>query len=202
MSGITEIGHKTVGLPVQRPTPVGLLFANRAALAAFVLEHGETIRRVARRKLSNATAGVYDSQDVLSTVLRRVDMLADRGAIRATTEREMLSLIITIAEHAAIDKTRLMELARSRLHTDGAFARLFLQRLNSCRDDDDTQVLVFQMFQSLRTSIERRLFLLRLRGIEHQVIAEMIGISPAACRKRWSTIMENLARGFQEERFR
>ena len=114
----------------------------------------------------------------------------------------MLSLIVTIAEHAATDRTRLMSLARSRLQADGEFARLFLERLNTCQDDDEAGVLVFQMFESLENTVERRLFLLRLRGIEHKVIAELIGITPTACRKRWSTIMENLARGFREERFR
>ncbi len=130
-----------------------------------------------------------------------MDKLAMEGAIRATTEAEVLTLIFRVAENSAISKRRLIELTRIHLQADGEFAKRFLQRLNSCENDDEAGVLVFKMYDRLRETDARQIFLLRLRGIEHRVIAQMLDIPSATCRQRWATIRGRLMEGFLEERF-
>ncbi len=178
------------------PIDLGKLLTDRSALAEFVMHHEGTIRAVARRKLSPGTRAVYDSDDVLATVLRRLDRLAADGAIRAISEGEIVSLILTIAENASNGKTRLIELARSRMHEEEAFSRILLQRLEACKDDEDAGSLIVEMFATLPDSDARTIFLLRLRGIEHKVIAQMLAISPEACRQRWKKIRNELVELF------
>jgi len=178
-----------------RPDLTGVL-SNRETLARFVLEHEHAIRAAARRKLTRTTRSVYDSEDVMATVLRRVDQLAESGKIRATTENEILSLILRIAENAACSKARMIELAKSRLQEERAFSRMLLEGLANCQDNEDAGMLIVRMVASLSNPEDRTLLLLRLRGIEHKVIARMLDITPEACRQRWKKIREELVQRF------
>ncbi len=176
---------------------VGLILGDRDQIAQFVLRHKDAIRNVARRKLSGETRRVFDSEDIMATVLRRVDLLARNGAIRANSEAEMTSLIMTIATNASISKFRLIKLARSRLGEESDFFQEFVRRLNACRDDDEAHALVFQLFDALESSEDRRIYLLRLRGVGHNAIGQMLGISEEASRQRWQRIRKTLAARFQ-----
>lgn len=178
---------------------IGVLLADRDRLAEFVIRNKEAIRRVARRKLNTETRRVYDSDDIMATVLRRVDLLAHNGAIRADSEAEMVSLILTIAANASISKFRLIKLARSRLGEDSDFSRELIRRLNACHDDDEANTLVFRLYGSLDSTDDRRVYLLRLRGIGHAAIGQMLGITEEATRKRWQKIRRNLAARFKTE---
>lgn len=178
------------------PPNVAGLLANREKLAEFVMDHEHTIRAVARRKLTRGTRAVFDSEDVMATVLRRVDQLAQSGEIRAADEGEMLSLIFRIAENAACSKSRIIELAKSRQHEELAFSQLLLKNLANCAGDEEAGHLVARMFASLESAEDRTVFLLRLRGIEHRVIAQMLNITPEACRQRWKKIRDELVERF------
>ncbi len=183
-------------MPTENSTDLSHLLTDRSALAAFVMKHEQTIRAVARRKLHTGARTAYDSDDVLATVLRRVDHLAERSGIRATSEGEIISLILTIAEHASISRNRLAELARARMEEEAAFSQMLLAHLDACKDDEEAGCLLVRMFASLPDTDARTLFLLRLRGIEHKVIAQMLAISPEACRQRWKKIREELIERF------
>lgn len=178
------------------PPDMSGLLGDRSALAAFVMAHEGTIRGIARRKLTRRTRAVFDSDDVLATVLRRIDGLAERHGIRATSEGEIVSLILTIAENAANSKSRLIELARARLVEDREFSLLLVERLNACADNEDASEFILRMYASLSDSDARVLFLLRMRGIEHRVVAQMLGISAEACRQRWKKIRDDLVARF------
>ncbi len=177
------------------------LIADREALATFVLLHEGIIRSVARRKLTRATRAVFDSDDVLATVLRRMDQLAERHEIRAQSAGELVGLIVAIAENSSISKTRMIELSRSRLKEDGEFAAGLVRYFNTCETDDDASVLVLRMYGTLRNSISRRIFLLRMRGVGHGVIGKLLGLKEDASKQRWMVIRKELVERFRGEYF-
>src|SRR5207247_1975659 len=98
----------------------------RTAIAEYVLEHRDKIRAIARRKLTATTRRVFDSEEVISSVLRRLDVMAERGSLRPRSETELWALIEAIARNTAVSKTRLIERTTRMLREDGAYALALL----------------------------------------------------------------------------
>jgi hypothetical protein len=170
---------------------------DRDGLARYLLEHEASIRAVARRKLSASTRSVYDSEDVLSSVLRRVDGMAREGALRPRSEAELWALINTIAANNAINRTRLIERARNFLTEDGPYAYELLRRLNAFTTDDEVTLLLHRMLAVLGSGEDRQLLVMYHRGAALNVIAGYLGISDETCRQRWRTIRKLLHERFQ-----
>jgi hypothetical protein len=168
----------------------------RRAVARFVLEHGDQIRALARRKLSGPARTVYDSEDVLSSVLRRMDNLARLGRLRSDSEAELMALIATIAANAALSKTKLLERARAQLAEDGAYARELLSRLDGCGDDDEATLLVLRIEASIKDQTDRQVFSLMLKGASHKAIGDLLGFSADASKQRWMKIRRELVERF------
>jgi len=173
----------------------------RTSLARFVRDLEPEIRRVARRRLPDPGKSVYDSEDVLSTVLRRIDRLMFEGRLELRSEPELRGLILRVAECASIDRARLTELSRMRLIEDGDFARGLLQSLDRCASDDDAAVMLYEMDCSLCVPKDRHLFWLRLRGASHRLIAKELGITEEACRQRWAQVRRELIERFRDRYF-
>lgn len=189
--------------PTDDPGPVSLSAPtpslSREAVAGFVLRHESRIRAIARRKLTAATRSTFDSEDVMASVLRRMDKLAMEGVLRPRSEGELWSLIQTIASNTAVSKTRLIERARILLTEDGSYAYEFLSRLNRCNTDDEAQLLVLRIAGALTGDRDRQIFLARIRGASHHAIAGILKISEAACRQSWMRICRDLFDAFQSE---
>ena len=101
----------------------------RDDVANFVLKHADRIRTVARTKLTSRTKQAYDSEDVVSSVLRCMDEMAAAGSVRPASEAELWSLIKAVAGNRAVTKTRLMERAKSFFDEDGDYARVLHERI-------------------------------------------------------------------------
>ena len=189
----------TPGLPAsdraQRARPQDRLTRNQAA--EFVLRYETRIRQIARRKLTQATRGAFDSEDVVASVLRRVDQLAANGTLCPENEAELWSLIKTIASNTAVSKTRLIERTRFLLTEDDAYAYYLLQRLNACTTDDEAQLLVLRMAHALPSERSRQIFFLRLRGATHAAIAGVLSIGEGACRQQWMQMCHELRAAFE-----
>lgn len=147
---------------------------------------------MARRRLTLNTRSVFDSEDVFSSVVRRLDGLAAEGELRPQSEAELWALAKQIAMNTAVSKTRLIERARALLTDDGPLAYEVGRRLNACLGDDDAGVLVHKMYEALENSAERQIFGLMLRGASHRAVSQLLGISEDACRQRWMTIRRKL----------
>lgn len=80
----------------------------RDALGEFVIRYVPLIRRRIAGKLGPRVRRVMDSADILSTVLRRLDLYAHRHEIRAGTEAELWGLIMRVADMAVLQKLRLV----------------------------------------------------------------------------------------------
>jgi DNA-directed RNA polymerase specialized sigma24 family protein len=169
----------------------------RQALAEFVLKNQERVRAVARRKLSPRTRAACDSEDVLSSVLRRLDDMARRGVFQPRSEPELWALIKSIARNTALSRTRLIEGMRNRLTEDGPYAYEVLKRLNACETDDEATLLVYRMMMSLKDATDRQIMGLLFRGARHKAIATLLGISEEASRQRWLVIRRDLSGRFE-----
>ena len=170
----------------------------RDALAAFIMAHEDQIRAVARRKLTQATRLVYDSEEVLSSVLRRLDALAHRGGLVPSNEHELLAFIKAVARNTAVSRTRLIEFMRNRLTEDGPYAYELLKRLNACQDDDEATVLLNRMMLSLKDATDRQMLALVHKGATHKAIADLLKLpSVEASRQRWMRIRRQLCEAFE-----
>lgn len=175
---------------------VSSLPQSREEIAQFVLARRERVQAIARRKLTYSARAVFDSDDVIASVMRRIDHLASKGALRIRSEAELWALIATIAGNNAVSKTRLMARARTLLSEDLAFAQIMLNCVTPCATDDDAENLVLELASSISDPVMRQGFLLRVRGASHSAVAGVLGISEAAFRQRWSHLVRSLSERF------
>lgn len=171
---------------------------SRRDLADFVYRHESLIRQAAARRLHPGARGVADSEDILQTVLMRLDQLAARGRLDFESEHKIVSLAVVIAQNRATDRTRMVQLARKHASQDGEFARLILRRLEA-NEEEDATILLLEMLTTLERPDDRLYLSLRARGTAHQAIAQALGISHDAGRKRWESIRRRLAEVFAGE---
>lgn len=165
---------------------------SREAVAAWAMQHQRQIRTLARSRLTSHTRSVFDSEDVFSSVVRRLDGLAKDGAIRPNSEAELWALAKQIALNTAVSKTRLIERARRLLTEDGLLAYEIEHRINACVGDDDAALLVHRMYEALESSADRQIFGLILRGASHRAVAQLLGITEEASRQRWMAVRRRL----------
>lgn len=173
----------------------------RKAIADYALSNAAKIRAIARRKLTQATRAVSDSEDVFSSVARRLDLLAAGGKLRPRSESELWKLIKVIAQNNAVSQTRLIERSRVLLTEDGPLAYEMSKRFNACQSDEEATVLFQRMMLSLPDGQHRQLMDLLYRGANHGAIAALLHISAEASRQRWKNIRTTLARLFAEGAF-
>jgi hypothetical protein len=169
---------------------------HRAAIAEYVLSNRERVCAIARRKIPAGTRQAIDSEEILSSVLRRLDLMVVRNTLRPHSESELWGLIETIIHNTTISKSQLIATARKHLTEQGPYAYEFLKRLNTCRDDDEAGVLVTRMLMSLKKAEDRQLFCLIHRGASHKAAGAFLGVSEPASRQRWMSVRREL-----EERF-
>lgn len=79
---------------------------DRASIARFVLSNGPLIRMRLRDRLGSDVRRVFDTDDLIATVARRMDGLAESGNLRAESSAQMWALMVSIAEHAASEHRR------------------------------------------------------------------------------------------------
>jgi DNA-directed RNA polymerase specialized sigma24 family protein len=166
-------------------------FANREAVARYLLAHKDRIRAVARRKLTSKTRAVFDSEEVLSSVLRRVDGLVLEGKLCPRSEAELWGFVDAITRNNAVSRTRLIERARVMLTDEEPYAYELLKRLNAYTTDDEATLLIYRMMSCLQNE-DRHILSLHLRGASHKAIADLLKTSEAACRQRWMRIRHEL----------
>ncbi len=165
---------------------------DRNAAAHFISSNAPLIRRRFRHKLGRAMRRVFDSQELISTVSRRLDRLVRQGMVRAVNERQLWSLVFDIAEHAVIDKSRTMQRLEKVEAQDSPFAMM----LRSCllkEDDashDSNGVELGDLFESLGDPVDREILAMWLNGTSHLVTSQLLDIPHATVRKRWERIKD------------
>ncbi len=167
---------------------------DREAVAAFLVAFGPQLRRRIRGKLSARVRRLYDSQEILSTVGRRLDRYVLLGRLSICTEEQLRSLVSRIAIAAIADKARATARIGRVERPDGELVadderrrgRAPMQSEMSSGGELDRAV------RALRDPIDREILVLWLRGTPHNVTASVLGMAPTAVRKRWQSIRQRL----------
>jgi RNA polymerase sigma factor (sigma-70 family) len=167
---------------------------DREAAAAFLQQYGPRIRRRIRGKLSPAMRRLYDSQDILSTLSRRLDLYVRSGQLEAMSEPQLWALVFRMADHAVIDKARVFRRLQQVEDEDGALAREFLRRLPKHDQATDIEVAMEleRVLLLLPDELDRRIVSFWIEGATSQEIAERVDLTAAAVRKRWERIRHEL----------
>ncbi len=140
---------------------------------------------------------VLDSEDVLSTVTRRLDHLVRDRAIRAGSNAELWSLVAAIANHAVAENARTERRERSTLESASAHAaRDATSRPQAAHADEDDSALA-DIVGSLQDETDRRILWSRLHDHPHEQIAEELGSTASAVRMRWSRIRRLLRKAIR-----
>jgi DNA-directed RNA polymerase specialized sigma24 family protein len=185
------------GSPPSNAPDVGHLLermrsGDREAAAEFIACFGQRVRRRIQGRLRPGVRRLFDSQEIVSTLARRLDLLVQGGKLRAATENQLWALVFTMAENTVIDRNRLFERLRS-VETSG--------KLACCQDPPHQEsgsaterrsAELDRAFSALSDHTDREILSLWLQDTPHLVTARLVGLTPAAVRKRWETIKRRL----------
>lgn len=170
---------------------------DRDAAAEFITSYASRVRRRIRGKLGSDMRRLFDSQEILSTIGRRLDLYVRDCRLEATEEGQLWAFIFTMANNALIQKARVFQRLKTVEGSDGRFAQELLARLEEVEREQSSsaELEIDKALQSLDDSVDREILSMWLHGRHQNQIAEEIGVSHACIRKRWQRIRERL-RGF------
>lgn len=173
---------------------------DRDALGEFVIRYGPLIRRRIAGKLGPRMRRVMDSADILSTVLRRLDLYAHGHSIRAGSEAELWALIMRVADAAVLQKLRLVSRLGRVESEDAPLAAQMLTRLRAGSNDEshDHERLIDRSFAAIEPREDQTILWLWLSGMELRMIASIIGRTPESTRKRWELIRKRVRATLEE----
>lgn len=172
---------------------------DREAAAEFVVRFGPRIRRRVSSKLGPHMRRLFDSQEILSTVARRLDRCVSNGQLRAVTAEELRGLVFAMAQNALIEKGRVHASLRAKEGDDGPVARAMLQRLSEEEHRPEGCALeIDRALRALEDPIDRQILSLWLNDVPQVHIAEVVGLAATAVRKRWQSIRERLRTHYDE----
>lgn len=160
--------------------------ARRDSAAAMIEQQRSSITLRIHRLLRDDARKLTDTEDVLSTALRRIDSLILRGQMEAESDEQFYALVHRVIERTIRQKAR----ASSRLRRRELFAQQFREDNRNERNPDSfSQTIDFVKLGSLiRNPIDREIVLLRGRDLSFRVIAETMDMDPTAVRMRWSRL--------------
>ena len=119
-------------------------------------------------------------------------MFVSRGQYHLDSENDVMSVIVAIVRNTTVTKVRLAEQAKRLLAEDGRYLQILHQRAKECETDNEAALLLNQLMFSLDDSTQRQYLGLRIRGASHRAIAQTLGLSSDAARKRWGVITHRL----------
>jgi len=171
---------------------------DRSAAAVVVTRYGPMFRQRIRRKLSRAVRTLFDSEDVVASVARKLDQGIADGRVQIADGEHLLALIQRMIQTTVVDKSRITSRLRSVEGPDSAWVRSFKNRADDNRGEPSEETLEYAL-ESLDGPTEQLQLSLWLRGEPHRVAAERLGISTELARKRWEKIRRKLAIALAEE---
>ena len=161
---------------------------DRDAAAALVQAHAPVIRARIRRQLSSRIRRVFDSQDIVATLFRRVDVMVQNGTVQADSDARLIALLSKIAQHAIVDKARIVD----RFHKCDSEDRPFVKRWIDDGDRVDIEESMARVFDRLEEPEDRSILTLWLHGLSHSRIGDAIGVEEGRVRWRWHAIRQEL----------
>lgn len=167
---------------------------DRIAAAEFLERYGSRVRARVRHKLSPGMRRVFDSQDVLSTVARRLDQVVRRGAVEAASEEQLWALVFTIANNSVSEKGRIQRRLRRTESEDSPFANEVLRRMEEAerREPEGAVIAIEQVFALVDDPTDRQLLSMWLNDVTLTEIAECLDLPEGTVRWRWSKLRDRL----------
>ncbi|MFG0260604.1 MAG: ECF-type sigma factor [Phycisphaerales bacterium JB041] len=164
------------------------------AVGEFVSRYGPIIRSHFRRKIGASMHRLVDSQDLLSTISRRLCQRVQNGRVRAEDDQQLWALVYRIGNDALIDRVKIVSRLRS-LESEGSpFVRGMRDRLDQGGVDSPQEFAeeLHRMLGLLSTSADRELLVQWLHGKSLADAGASLGMNAAMARKRWQRIRETL----------
>lgn len=171
---------------------------DREAVGQFIQIYGDRIRRRVRGQLRPDVRRVFDSQEILSTVARRLDELVSNRLLRASEEAQLWSLIFRIATNAVVDKSRAIDRLRRAEGPDRVFALRLLSQIEDADAADESELL--RILDMVHDPTDRKILEMWLRDMSLGAIAEALAIPPGTVRRRWGNVKADLERRAREQR--
>lgn len=162
---------------------------DREALVEFFRRHWSDLERLAQRYTPRGTNVSHGADDIMSTMVRQVLSLLDRGNFAPTKAAEAHGLLRTVMRRAIARVFR-----RQRVEREGLARRRAM--LSPVAEPDPThrpvtQPDVARLIGSL-SEPEYRLLLMRLEQRDYREIANALGCSVLAARQRWRALRVKL----------
>ncbi|MBL4592069.1 MAG: sigma-70 family RNA polymerase sigma factor [Phycisphaerales bacterium] len=155
----------------------------RQEAAEHIQQQRDTVMRRIHSLLGGGARKITDTEDVLSTTLRRVDKAVYTGRLRAINDAQFYSFVHRVIEQAILEKTRSANRIRKR---EGAFQRMrgsdeepLTAKSAMVRED------IERMSRVISDPLDREIVFLKGRGLTSALIAESMGMEAAAVRQRW-----------------
>lgn len=167
---------------------------DRQAVGEFVDRYGSRIRRRVRAKLSPSMRRIFDSQEMLSTLARRLDQFVRDRRMTADNQARLWALVGRISDNALIDKARLFKRISALESPDGPaqYERGLAFTASDPSTPVEQTVQLDQLVAWISDDRDKQILTLWLHDVSLGTIAEYLQMSPAAVRKRWQLIRERL----------
>lgn len=187
------------GTPTRPPSELIALIrsGDREAAAEILTRYRPLIRQRCRAQIGAALNSVTDSEDLWSTVARRVDTAIVRGATSFKTESAFWAFVSKLIRNAVIDRSRVLARLNRVADDDAPFAAILRERLEHELDALDSGVLAAAI-DAIESSRDREILTQWLCERTHGQIAESLGMTEAAVRVRWHEIRQRLRTHFTE----
>lgn len=174
---------------------------DREAAALFVTRYGPRIRRRIHGKLGPAMRRIFDSQDILSSVGRRLDAFIRGRKLTAKNERELWGLVHRIASRVLIDTARTFYHVQETEREDSDFAYMMASRLRQA-DRSSTagiEIELERVFELVGDQTDCTILYHWLEGKSYGTIAQIVQLTPVYVRKRWERLKAGLREHWAKE---
>ena len=155
----------------------------RDRAAELLLSQRDKINRRIHSRMLQSARKITDTEEVLSTALRRLDSLIVKGSMRAQSDAQLFALVHQVIERTIREKARnARRLKRRELLAEELAASARVEGIVP------TQDLLVRIGRLANDATDKEIALLRARGIRLHEIAESLGMPDAVVRKRWSRL--------------
>lgn len=168
---------------------------DKDAAGAFIARYqGRILRRVSQQ-LGRASRRIFDSQDIFSTLSRRLVQYVHNGQMTAPDVPRLMALITVMTKNAVLDKLRIIRRLERTEGPDSEFAVMMLDRIRAADanriDGGDREIQRY--VELLDSQTDRDILTLWLLNESFVMIADELDLDAPTVRKRWQRIRAKLA---------
>lgn len=164
------------------------------AVGDFLNAYGPLVRAHYRRKIGRSMRRLVDSQDLLSTIARRLCQRVQAQRVTAADTRQLWALVFRIGNDALVDRVRIISRLREIESADSPFVQALRKRLD-VGDADDAGHFgeeLAGMLDALESDLDRELLVRWLHGETLASVAGSLGLTAPNTRKRWERLRRTL----------